>query len=293
MTGKFGVALCLLLAGCQPPVPVAKPHYVVGAAWQADGVWHYPQDSLELNTTGIATIYRGAPQLTTDGEVYDATALTAAQQTLALPAVARITNLDNGLQVMVRINDRGPTDPGRIIAVTPRVAALLQFGPDGLAPVRLDVLADESRAVAGMLASGGGPTLEVGLAPVGAVQQTELAPPDGARQAEGRRAAAKQIAAASETSVTVVPQRLPETVTRVPADPGRVMIGAGSFSRREFADLRRIRLGGMAARIDRVQTGRTVNFRVMLGPYNTVNDADSALRQAIDAGVTDAKIVVE
>jgi cell division protein FtsN len=49
----------------------------------------------------------------------------------------------------------------------------------------------------------------------------------------------------------------------------------------------------LAARIDRVQPGRTVNFRVMLGPYNTVNDADSALRQAIDAGVTDAKIVVE
>jgi hypothetical protein len=167
MTHRFGLAFCLLLAGCQPPAPAAKPHYVAGAAWQADGVWHYPQDSLELNTTGVATIYRGAPQLTTDGEVYDATALTAAQQTLALPAVARITNLDNGLQVMVRINDRGPTDPGRIVAVTPRVASLLQFGPDGLAPVRLDVLTDESRAVAGVLPSGGGPTLEVGLAPVG------------------------------------------------------------------------------------------------------------------------------
>ena len=286
---------CLsLLASCQQSPPAAQPHYVAGAAWQAEGVWHYPQDSLELNQTGIAMVYRNPPRLTSDGEIYDASILTAAQQTLALPAIARLTNLENGLQLTLRINDRGPVDPGRIVAVTPRVATLLQFGPDGRARVRLDVLTGESRAATEALPGGGGPKLDVGLAPIGVVQQTDLAPLSGARQAEGRRAAQIVNATTQEPAApSALPQRLPETVSRVAADPGQISIELGTFSRQEFANLQRARLGGMNARIERVHHGRTTSFRVILGPYNIINDADTALRQAIATGAGDARIIVQ
>ena len=149
------LAATVLLASCQRPPPPARSHYVAGEAWQAQGVWHYTQDSLDFSQTSIATVYRSPPPLTTDGEAYDPTALTGALQTLALPAVAAVTNLDSGRQLTLRINDRGPSDPGRIIAVTPRVAALLGFGAEGVARVRVDILVAESRAAAEALPGGG------------------------------------------------------------------------------------------------------------------------------------------
>ena len=101
---KFGwrqgtqlLALLLALAGCEPPAPIAHPHYVLGQAWQAEGVWHYPTQSLDLTETGLAEVYApDHPALTANGEVFDPALLTASHQTLQLPAVARLTNLETG-----------------------------------------------------------------------------------------------------------------------------------------------------------------------------------------------------
>jgi len=77
---------------------------------------------------------------TASGEPYDMYDLTAAHPTLPLGSWVRVTNLVNGRAVVVRINDRGPIVPGRIIDLSYNTARVLRFGSKGLQRVRLDVV---------------------------------------------------------------------------------------------------------------------------------------------------------
>jgi rare lipoprotein A len=77
---------------------------------------------------------------TASGEPYDMYDLTAAHPTLPLGSWVRVTNLRNGRAVVVRINDRGPIVPGRIIDLSFNTARVLHFDSKGLQRVRLDVV---------------------------------------------------------------------------------------------------------------------------------------------------------
>jgi rare lipoprotein A len=79
-------------------------------------------------------------QRTASGERLDPNDLTAAHRTLPFGTRVRVTNLENGRRVVVRINDRGPFKKGRVLDVTPAAARKLGFANAGLAHVRLDVL---------------------------------------------------------------------------------------------------------------------------------------------------------
>jgi len=79
---------------------------------------------------------------TASGEPYDMYDLTAANPTLPLGSWVRVTNLVNGRAVVVRINDRGPIVPGRIIDLSYNTARVLHFGSKGLQRVRLDVVSN-------------------------------------------------------------------------------------------------------------------------------------------------------
>ncbi len=86
---------------------------------------------------------------TASGEVYDGTELTAAHKSLPFGTVVRVTNLDNGSSVLVRINDRGPFKPGRIIDLSPAAAREIGLVGQGVVPVRLElVVGDGSSAAA-------------------------------------------------------------------------------------------------------------------------------------------------
>ena len=141
---KAGAALALLLGmiGCahQPSVEAPGPSYVIGQGYEARGVWHYPREDFGYDRTGLASVYGDdAPDLTTDGEAYDPNAMAGASQILQLPVIVQVTNLQTGRQLLLRLNDRGPEDPGRIIAVTPKAARLLGIPEDGAAEVRVTV----------------------------------------------------------------------------------------------------------------------------------------------------------
>ena len=77
---------------------------------------------------------------TSSGEVYDMYAFTAAHKTLPLPSYARVTNLDNGKSVVVKINDRGPFHPGRIIDLSYAAAVKLGYRERGTARVEVRAL---------------------------------------------------------------------------------------------------------------------------------------------------------
>ena len=85
--------------------------------------------------SGRAAIYSYKGGKTASGEATDPAKLTAAHRSLPFGTMVRVTNTRNDRSVVVRINDRGPFTPGRVIDVTPAAARALGFS--GIAPVRL------------------------------------------------------------------------------------------------------------------------------------------------------------
>lgn len=96
------------------------------------------------SSTGQASYYSDKfhNKKTANGERYDKNALTAAHRTLPMGTVVRVTNLRNGRQVLLRINDRGPRKRSRIIDVSREGAARLGMLKRGVVNVRMDVLSD-------------------------------------------------------------------------------------------------------------------------------------------------------
>ena len=124
--------------------------YKIGEPYRVGSVWYYPHEDFNLVETGIASWY--GPDFnhhkTANGEIYDEQEMTAAHRTLQMPSLVRVTNLENGRSVVVRINDRGPYARGRLIDVSRRAAELLGFIGKGTARVRVETLPKESREVA-------------------------------------------------------------------------------------------------------------------------------------------------
>ncbi len=92
--------------------------------------------------TGLASWYGPGffDRRTASGERFDPTEMAAAHRTLPFGTRIRVTNLDNGRRVVLRVNDRGPFQKGRVIDVTPMAAKRLGFKHLGVARVRIDVL---------------------------------------------------------------------------------------------------------------------------------------------------------
>ena len=112
----------------------------LGQPYQVRGKWYYPKEEKGYSKIGAASWYGDAfhGRLTANGEVYDMTHLTAAHPTMPLPSYARVTNLANGASVIVRVNDRGPYAPGRIIDLSERAADMLDYAHTGTAKVKVD-----------------------------------------------------------------------------------------------------------------------------------------------------------
>lgn len=88
---------------------------------------------------GVASYYWQG-QKTASGEQFDKNGLTAAHRTLPMNTKVKVTHVDSGRSVVVRINDRGPFKPGRVVDVSDRAADILGFKARGLANVRLEVV---------------------------------------------------------------------------------------------------------------------------------------------------------
>ena len=125
----------------------AAPKYYIGSAYKIEDVQYIPGEDLTYNQTGIAGVIpvelNGSK--TSDGETFDSNQLVATSKTLPLPSIVRVTNLDNGNSVVVRVNNRGPFVNTRIMDLS--TAAAQQIGLTGQAKVQVQVLAPQSTAV--------------------------------------------------------------------------------------------------------------------------------------------------
>ncbi len=250
--------------------------YKVGQPYQIDNVWYYPREQPDYDETGIASWYGPTfyGHRTANGEMYDGNQLTAAHRTLPMPVNVRVTNLDNGKSILVRVNDRGPYARGRIIDLSARAAQLLDVVRTGTARVRVTYL---SRADINGAPSPSETPPEIAsalpAAPTGKVDSSGLAIIPGAA------------VAAPPVNVAALPPPPPpppvqaaapaDQVTHVPVPAmTHLYVQVGAFSKLENAKSLLAKLGG-DLRISTLQRGGQTLYRVRSGPLNSVEDADA------------------
>lgn len=111
----------------------------LGRPYRIRGKWYTPREQPGYDRTGSASWYgpNFHGRLTANGEIYDQFALTAAHPTFPLPSYARVTNVETGHSVVVRVNDRGPYHKGRIIDLSARASEMLGYQHQGVGRVRV------------------------------------------------------------------------------------------------------------------------------------------------------------
>lgn len=131
--------------------------YKVGKPYKVNGVWYFPKEDYNYDEVGYASWY--GPDFhnkrTANGEIFDMNMLSAAHKTLPLPSVIRVTNLQNGRSLILRVNDRGPFVNDRILDVSRKGAQLLGFKDQGTTKIRVELLPEESMTVASLAQNAG------------------------------------------------------------------------------------------------------------------------------------------
>lgn len=293
------------------PIPEASKTqgtFKVGTPYRIKGQLYRPQETYNFEQTGIASWY--GPNFhgkkTANGEIYDMYELTAAHKTLQMPSLVRVTNLENGKSIVVRINDRGPFSRGRIIDLSKRGAELLGFKNQGTAKVKLQLLPNESRQIA-QAAKDGRSTRgvevamnEEGFQPISHRRTPQQQSKYNTNTQTAQNAAVPQVERADLHSSSV-PGHInngrfyPDPVVKkVPVTPTSIYVQAGSFGNPANAEQLAYNLRNMGNAHVRPAMVNGQNFyRVRIGPLASVPEADTMLERLASIGQADAIVVVD
>ncbi|WP_092046753.1 septal ring lytic transglycosylase RlpA family protein [Methylobacterium pseudosasicola] len=138
---KYGVKASPRLYNEGDVIPKGGGRRYTGKPYVVAGQTYVPkEDPRGYVREGLASWYGSAfhGRMTANGEVFDRHSIAAAHPTLPLPSYARVTNLDNGSSMIVRVNDRGPYHAGRVMDVSEEAAEALGFHRRGTARVRVE-----------------------------------------------------------------------------------------------------------------------------------------------------------
>lgn len=333
------LSMALLLAACGTPhtgghqaaggyYPTGHARYKIGAPYEVGGVWYYPKVDYDYNKTGVASWYGEAfnEKYTANGEVFDLNRLTAAHPTLPLPSIVAVTNLDNGRELQLRVNDRGPYANGRIIDVSRRAAQLLGFETKGTANVRVKIIKEESVRVAAAAMRGEGaiavaaaapdlpypppPPRSVAVPPVVAAapppppRPASSPPPRAAPPPAPLPAAAPTVPPPTVPPPTVSPPApvvvaemppLPRRMTPIAGDAaGAIFIQAGAFSMRDNAERVQSRIAALGSvRVTSASVNGIEVYRVRLGPLASEAEAEGMIARLAGRGYPGARIVAD
>lgn len=308
------VLLAASVAGCastpSPPpypdqeanevrVPSTAGVYKIGNPYEQNGVWYYPREQPDYDETGVASWYGPTfhGQRTANGEIFNANGLSAAHRTLPMPVNVRVTNLDNGRSLVVRVNDRGPFARGRIIDVSQHAAELLGFKSQGTARVRVTYASAAplpngefpEQETPSVIASAvpAAPTSKIDTSALNIIPGATVAPPVAVASLPAPGAATQPVQTASaeptgQVSTVPVPSRT------------HLYVQGGAFSSLDNANRLKARLSAAGdAFISAISRAQQKLYRVRLGPFDQVGSADAALARVIGLGNNDAKIVVD
>jgi rare lipoprotein A len=338
MRGFIVLGLTMLVAACATPWSTSGPAsrgggtYKIGAPYRVGGVLYTPREQPSYDETGVASWYGPGfhGRRTANGEVYNQNALSAAHATLPLPANVRVTNLENGRSLVVRVNDRGPFHDGRIIDLSARGADLLGFKGAGTARVRVQYLGPTGVpvfAIAKAAPPPAAPTLApdrpvpvqeepalIAMAPIsnppgeapGVEPAAELRWVAGAQPAAAPKPASKstmkraqQIAAAAAallvSSAEAAPAQEPATDTpSATASASRYFVQVATFADSGNAQALYNELAPLGrAAIVAPEGGERTLYRVRIGPIATREEASGILQDLIARGLKGAQIVSE
>lgn len=298
--------------------------YKIGAPYKVEGVTYTPQEEFNHVETGVASWYGPGfhGKSTANGERYDQSERTAAHRTLQMPSIVRVTNLDNGLSTVVRINDRGPFARSRVIDLSRTAAQELDIVRSGTGRVRIEQMTAESLAVKDVAIGGGGPAEQyAAVAQLASGQRAAPAQPpiQVAASVQPVAAPAPAVQAVWPTnprapSVETPPPRsygggssggnggptIASLAAVVPAaattpatlSAGGFWVQTGSFSTPENAERQRgaVRSYG-ASEVSQGSAGGREVYRVRLGPYTTSDAAGIVADRLKRSGYGDARVV--
>ena len=274
----------------------ANPVYKIGNPYQVGGVWYYPERDLAYDETGIGSWYGDefAGRLTANGEIFDPDMVTAAHKTLPMPSVVRVTNLDNGKSLVVRINDRGPFVAGRIIDLSREAARLIGYRDQGIARVRVQVLAEQTLRLEKLAKNGNFVEItgDVSAMPtVAAVEQPEVSMT--ATSSSGKTVDSDVENDNVSALELLARSRGGEVITVAPIET-QIWVQVGAFYAEANASnvLAKVEDVG-AGQVSPVDVSGQTLHRVRIGPLNSVEAADRALDGVIGLGFSGARIVVD
>jgi rare lipoprotein A len=274
----------------------ANPVYKIGNPYQVGGVWYYPERDLAYDETGIGSWYGDefAGRLTANGEIFDPDMVTAAHKTLPMPSVVRVTNLDNGKSLVVRINDRGPFVAGRIIDLSREAARLIGYRDQGIARVRVQVLAEQTLRLEKLAKNGNFVEItgDVSAMPtVAAVEQPEVSMT--ATSSSGKTVDSDVENDNVSALELLARSRVGEVITVAPIET-QIWVQVGAFYAEANASnvLAKVEDVG-AGQVSPVDVSGQTLHRVRIGPLNSVEAADRALDGVIGLGFSGARIVVD
>ena len=219
---------------------------------------------------------------TSTGEIYDMYGMSAAHRTLPLPAYVRVTNLQNGRSVVVRVNDRGPFVGNRIIDLSYTAASKLDMLRNGTAMVEVRSLDTAPGPGPAPAAAPDAPITAAGSAPAAApLTASPLEAVSPAAAAASSPAAGSAAAGSAVTQVAV---------------PAALFIQAGAFSDPNNADrlVGKLRGGGYGKIFvrDNEIAGRRM-YRVRIGPVPNVAEFDRIVAALERVGVHDAHLALD
>tara|TARA_R110002124_G_scaffold63350_20_gene173196 strand:+ start:13780 stop:14832 length:1053 start_codon:yes stop_codon:yes gene_type:complete len=136
---EYGVASSPRVTS-NPNPPKGGGRYQVGKPYTVRGKVYVPQEDPNYVASGDASWYGSDfhGRRTANGEIFSANAITGAHPTLPLPSYVRVTNQENGRSVIVRVNDRGPYLPGRIMDLSHRAAEMLGYVNSGHTQIKAE-----------------------------------------------------------------------------------------------------------------------------------------------------------
>ncbi len=264
--------------------PVWLEDEQVGPPYQQGGTWYVPTPEPGYSETGALAVYGTPGAVTESGETFDPAALSAAHPTLPIPSLVQVTDLATGRDVIVRLIDRGPFAPGRLMALSPGAAAAL--GANDGAQVHVRYLGPAPRRVIETAATPAAtPTPPVG-APVYAV---------------GRSSSIEEGPIAPSTPIAQLPlppnvgAPLTPAVQRTSYIPGPLRGGftvqLGAFANLENAYALRARVNSAGSVvIEPVTTAQGELFRVRLGPFVSESEAEAARAAAARLGAANGVV---
>ncbi len=263
-------------------IPFGGGRYQVGKPYQVAGRWFTPKEQPGYDKKGLSSWYGEAfhRRQTSNGEWFDMAQLTAAHATLPLPSYAKVTNLENGATVIVRINDRGPFVDTRVLDVSKRVAEVLGYKQQGTAQVRVQYIGPAPLNDKGSHLMAMNQELERGT-PLR--QMIATAGGNQHNYAEAKRPRAVQQAAFEP------PQQSDESSTY----GGRnYFVQVGSFADPDNAERIRQQLSDIGqVQVTEVWGTNGAIYRVRVGPITDLNEANIALNQVVKYGLPDARVV--